>query len=57
MGNYANMKMFIDGMSVGNKLAKPGRAGKRLGMHTESASVYHPFQFTALQTTGASTVP
>ena len=54
MGNHASMRTFVDGVRAGSTHLRPGDKGKRAGLSTDSANVYYPFQFAALQTTGAS---
>ena len=48
------MRVSVDGAPAGKTHMSPGGAGKRVGVSTESASSYRPFQFADLQTTGAS---
>ena len=50
------MRAFLDGARAGKTHCPPGTAGKRVGVSTESAGTYRPFQFARLQTTGASFV-
>lgn len=54
MANHTSMRTSVDGVRAGGKRCYPGVSGKRDGVRTESAHVYHPFQFAPLQTTGAS---
>ncbi|TFK92352.1 DUF1769-domain-containing protein [Polyporus arcularius HHB13444] len=51
MANHTSMRTFVDGVRAGGKRCYPGVSGKRDGVRTESAHVYHPFQFAPLQTT------
>lgn len=53
-GHYTSMRVSVDGAPAGKTHMSPGGAGKRVGVSTESASSYRPFQFADLQTTGAS---
>ena len=49
------MKVLVDGTPAGKTHCNPGVSGKRLGLSTDTPGTYRPFQFAALQTTGALT--
>ncbi|RPD75700.1 hypothetical protein L226DRAFT_507615 [Lentinus tigrinus ALCF2SS1-7] len=49
--HHTSMRALVDGVPAGSSHSRPGASGKRAGISTDSASVYHPFQFAALQTT------
>ena len=51
-GHHTSMRALVDGASAGKTHSYPGSSGKRVGVSTDSASTYRPFQFANLQTTG-----
>ena len=54
--NHTTMKVYLDGHIAGKTHCAPGFHGKRVGIRTVSADTYQPYQFSDLQTTGASIV-
>ncbi len=54
LANHTTMKVYLDGHIAGKTHCSPGASNKRLGIRTASVDTYQPYQFSDLQTTGAS---
>ena len=53
----SSMSMVVDGTHRVGNVCRPNDHGHRIGIRTDHAEVYHPFQFAALRTTGTSPLP